>query len=291
MMLDRGELLDWFSSPEIWIEAILAFIGFSICTIHTLTADHPFLPRALFKDRNFATSLLFGFLLGVLIFATMALLPQLAQNLLGYPVLTTGLTMVPRGFGTLIAMFVVGRMVGRMDSRLILAIGFSLSAFAMWQMSHFALNMTPMAMVTAGFIQGVGTGMLFVPLTTVAFSTLDPACRPDGASLYTLIRNIGAAVGISAMQALQIGKTATLHSNLAEKILPGSPSLVGTGIDLATTPGLASINAEVTRQAQMVAYINVFHLMTLLCLAAMPLLFLLRAPPRQPAKEVHLAVE
>ena len=290
MMLDRGQQQDWFSSPEIWIEAILAFIGMAVCAIHTITADHPFLPRALFKDRNFATSLLFGFLLGVLIYATMSLLPQLAQGLLGYPVLTAGLVMAPRGVGTLLSMFVVGRLVGKMDNRLILLIGFIISAGAMYGMSGFALNMGPISMAVTGFLQGVGTGLLFVPLTTVAFSTLAPACRPDGASLYTLLRNIGGAVGISIMQAIQLNKTATLHSDLAEALSPGAQGVVGRAIDLATTPGLARINAEVTRQAEMVAYTNVFHLMTIISLAAIPLLLILRKAPK-PTGEIHLAMD
>ena len=292
LMLDRGQVLDWFAAPEIWIEAIVAVIALAVCVIHTLTAERPFLPRALFLDRNFATSLLFGFLLGVLIFATMALLPQLAQTLLGYPVLTAGIVMVPRGIGTLLSMFVVGRLVGRIDVRLILLAGFAICAGASWQMSHFALTMEPDAMAISGFFQGMGTGLLFVPLTTVAFSTLAPRFRTDGAGLYTLIRNIGASVGIAIMSALEIQKSATLHADLAEKVVPGAPGLVGSPVDLSTAAGVAAINAEITRQAEMVAYVNVFWLMTVICIAAIPLLLLLR-PAKAPAKgeEVHVAVE
>ena len=292
MMLDRGQIQDWFSSTEIWIEAIVATISFLVCIIHTATAERPFLPRALFADRNFLSSLLFGFLLGVLIYATMALLPQMAQVLLGYPVLTTGLVMAPRGIGTLLSMFVVGRLIGRMDIRLILLAGLALSAGSVWGMSHFALNMDSSALVATGFVQGVGTGLLFVPLTTVAFSTLDARWRTDGAGLYTLIRNIGASVGIAAMQALQLNKTAAVHASLVEGVTPGAPNLAGLPLDLTTGSGLATLDAEITRQASMVAYINVFWLMTVICIAAMPLLLLLQTRKKAAGEEpLHLAVE
>jgi DHA2 family multidrug resistance protein len=289
LMLDRGQIQDWFSSPEIWIETIVAILSFAVCLIHTVTAERPFLPRALFTDRNFVSSLLFGFLLGVLIYATMALLPQMTQVLFDYPVLTTGLVMAPRGFGTLLSMFVVGRLVGKMDVRLILLGGFAISAASVWSMSHFALNMSWSSLVVSGFMQGVGTGLLFVPLTAAAFSTLDARWRTDGAGLYTLIRNIGASVGISIMQSLQINKTTTIHAGLVEGLTPGAARLAGSGVDLLTPSGLAGIDAEVTRQAAMVAYVNVFYLMTIICVLAMPLLLLLRNQRQAPG--VHLAVE
>jgi DHA2 family multidrug resistance protein len=291
LMLDRGQVQDWFNSAEIWVEAILAGLGFLVLAIHTYTADRPFLPRALFADANFLSSLIFGFLLGILIYATMALLPQMAQVLLGYPVLTTGLVMAPRGVGTLVSMFIVGRLVGRMDVRLILLAGFAVSAASVWSMSRFALTMGPESLVVSGFFQGVGTGLLFVPLTTAAFSTLDKVWRTDGAGLYTLVRNIGASVGISAMQTLQVNKTTAVHASLVEKVTPAALGVAGSAVDLSTTPGLAAIDAEITRQAAMVAYVNAFWLMTILCLLAMPLLLILRSRPRQDAEEVHLAVE
>jgi DHA2 family multidrug resistance protein len=290
LMLDRGQVQDWFNSTEIWVEAILAALGFVVLAIHIYTAPRPFLPRALFADANFLSSLIFGFLLGVLIYATMALLPQMAQVLLGYPVLTTGLVMAPRGVGTLVSMFIVGRLVGRMDVRLILLIGFIVSAGSVWSMSHFALNMGPESLVVSGFFQGVGTGLLFVPLTTAAFSTLDARWRTDGAGLYTLVRNIGASVGISAMQTLQINKTTAVHASLVEHATAGAPGIVGTAADLSTQAGVAALDAEITRQAAMVAYVNVFWLMTLLCLGAMPMLLILRKAGK-PKEDLHLAVE
>ena len=293
LMLDTGQLKDWFNSPEIWIEAVIAAIAFCVVAIHTVTSEQSFLPRALFKDSNFVFSLFFGFILGVLVYATMALLPQLAQVLLDYPVWTTGLVMAPRGLGTLLAMFFVGRLVGKMDLRLILLIGLTLAAVASWQMSQFALTMSPENMAVSGFIQGMGTGMLFVPLSVAAFSTLPAKWRADGAGVYTLVRNLGASVGIAVLQGMQISKGITVHSALTEKVVPGTPQLSGFPLDLSTPAGLSVLNAEVTRQASMVAYVNVFHLMTLICLVAAPLLLLMRTPKRDAAAPdpKHLAVE
>jgi DHA2 family multidrug resistance protein len=295
LMLDTGQIKDWFNSPVIWAEAVIGALAFTVVAIHTATTEQSFLPKALFRDRNFVFALVFGFILGLLVYATMALLPQLAQVLLEYPVWTTGLVMAPRGVGTLLSMFIVGRMVGRMDIRLILLTGLTLSAIASWQMSHFALNMTPQTMAFSGFLQGIGTGLLFVPLSTAAFSTLPRQWRADGAGVYTLTRNIGASVGIATLQALQINKSITVHSDLSEKVLPGGPQLSGLPIDLSTVGGISEIDHEVARQAAMVAYVNVFHLMTLICLLAVPLLLMVRSPKAREQvpkdAEPHLAVE
>ena len=292
LMLDTGQLKDWFNSPEIWIEAIIAGLAFAVVAIHTITTEQSFLPRALFADRNFIFSLLFGFILGVLVYATMALLPQLAQVLLDYPVWTTGLVMAPRGLGTLLSMFLVGRLVGKLDIRVILLIGLSLSGVASWQMSQFALTMSPENMAVSGFIQGMGTGLLFVPLSVAAFSTLPTRWRTDGAGVYTLVRNLGASVGIAVLQGMQISKGITIHSALAEKVDPNAPQFYNFPLDLSSTQGLAEFNGEVSRQASMVAYVNVFHLMTIICMIAAPLLFLMQAPKRAEAPDPqHLAVE
>ncbi|MEO6378725.1 MAG: DHA2 family efflux MFS transporter permease subunit, partial [Caulobacteraceae bacterium] len=216
LMVDRGQIQDWFSSSEIWIELGVATLALAVFVIHNWTAKNPFVPHALLKDRNFITANAFGALLGLLVYATMALLPQLAEVLLNYPVVTTGFVMAPRGFGTLVSMFLVGRMIGKMDIRLILLIGLTISAFAMWQMSRFTLDMSPNAIAIAGIVQGVGTGLLFVPLSTVAFSTIDVRYRTDGAGVYTLVRNIGSSIGISIMQSLQIQNTAIVHAGIVE---------------------------------------------------------------------------
>jgi DHA2 family multidrug resistance protein len=281
LMLDRGQLQDWFSSTEIWVEAIIGITSIYLFIVHMLTTTGPrFVSPALFRDRNFVTGNLFIFLVGVVLFATLALLPPLLQNLLDYPVVTTGVLTAPRGVGSLIAMFVVGRLVGKVDFRLVIAMGFGLTALSCWQMTHFYLQMDSSTVVWSGIAQGLGTGFVYVPLATATFATLQPTLRNEGTAIFNLSRNIGSSVGISVVETLLTRNTQILHSALAEHITPYM-----TGQAAPTGSALANINAAVTRQAAMIAYNDNFQLMLYLCLAAAPLVLLLRKGAVKPASE------
>jgi DHA2 family multidrug resistance protein len=278
MMLDRGQLKDWFASAEIWAEAAVMAVAFYLFVVHMLTTTHQrFVSPALFKDRNFLTGNVFIFIVGVVVFATLALLPPLLEDLLNYPVETTGLVTAPRGIGTLLAMFVVGRLAGKVDARLVIGAGFALTAFASWQMTGFDLQMDSSTIVWSGLAQGLGTGFVFVPLAAAAFATLAPALRNEGTAIFSLMRNLGASIGISVVETLLTRNTQILHASLAERISPYSPllraQLLGGSSSLRT---LAGLNATVTQQAAMIAYNDNFKLMMLLSLAAIPLVFLLR---------------
>jgi DHA2 family multidrug resistance protein len=292
MLLDRGPSQDWFHSQEIWTEAILAVIGLWIFVVHTLTTPHPFFDRALVRDRNFVTASVFGFFIGILLFSTMALLPPMMQSLMGYPVLTSGLVSMPRGIGSFMAMFVVGRLIGRVDTRLILFTGLTLSCIALQQMMHFDLSMNVRPFITSGIIQGLGIGLLFVPLSTLAFATIPQHLRPEGSSVYTLIRNLGSSVGISIMNALVVANAQKMHASLAAGVDPSNPILRAdiSGM-LASTPGLVRLNDEITRQATMVAYVDDFRLMFVITLACMPMLLLMKKPQRAGGEVLHAAAE
>ena len=295
LMLDRGPSLDWFDSLEIWIELIIAVIAFWVFIIHSATAKNPFFDLSLIRDRNFVTASIFGFFVGVLLFSTMALLPPMMQGLMGYPVLTSGLVSMPRGLGSLVAMFLVGQLIGRVDTRLILFTGLSLSAWALWDMMHFDLSMTSTPFMVSGIIQGLGIGLLFVPLSTLAFATIPARLRGEGSSLYTLIRNLGSAVGISIMQALVVQNTQVMQASLAGNVNASDP-VVAAGLsgryDLSSIAGLESLNAALTRQASMVAYIDDFKLMLIITLLCMPMLLLMRKPKAsQPLDPAHAAPE
>src|SRR5690242_17765122 len=177
MALDRGQLKDWFGSTEIVIEFSLGIFGLYAFIVQMFTAEHPFLSPAIFKDRNFVTGLLFIFIVGIILLATLALLPPFLQDLMGYPVLTVGYVLAPRGIGTLIAMSIVGRVIARMDPRILILSGFLLASYSLYQMSQFTLDASEWMIVWSGFIQGLGLGFIFVPLTTIAFATLDPKLR------------------------------------------------------------------------------------------------------------------
>jgi MFS transporter, DHA2 family, multidrug resistance protein len=287
LFLDRGQNNDWFSSPEIVIEASVAGVALVLFAIHTFTVDRPFLPVELLRDRNFVTATVLAMAVGLLMFSVMALLPGMTQTLLGYPVMTAGLVQAPRGVGSLVSMFIAGRLVGRVDTRLLIMSGLGLFATSFFGMSHFSLQMDAFGMVWTGVVQGLGMGFIFLPMTTLAFATLAPQLRGDGTGVFTLIRNLGNAAGISIMEAVFVRNTQVVHARLTEPLTPDNP-MARPGLTSQTA--MAAMDGEVTRQASMVSYVDVFHLMFLATLAAIPLVLLLRKPADQiPAAESVLS--
>jgi DHA2 family multidrug resistance protein len=284
LMLDRGQTEDWFSSTQIWVCAILAGVAFYLFAVHVMTTrDKPFVNPALFKDRNFATGTVFIFVIGIVMFATLALLPPLLQDLMNYPVLLAGWLTAPRGIGSLIAMFAVGRLIRMVDSRIILITGFLISAYSLWLMTHFYLQMDVETVLWTGILQGVGTGLVYVPLASAAFGTLSPAHRDEGTTLFSLIRNLGSSVGISAVTTLFVRNAQEMHSRLGENI---TPFLNPWHPTIAATPrDMLMLNQSINSQAAMIAYNNDFKLMMILALAAVPLAFLLRRPQAQKSAE------
>lgn len=280
LMLDRGQLLDWFSSREIIAEAIAAMLGFYLFVIHILSTDRPFINPALFRDRNFNAANLFLFLIGVVLFATLALHPLLLQGEMHYPVILSGLVIAPRGVGTLIGMFAVGRLVPRFDPRLVMAAALCLTALSLWQMAHYSLLMDFWPVVTAGILTGIGIGGINVALSTVAFVTLPATLRNEGTALFNLIRSIGAAMGISIMVFLLTQNTQRVHAALAEHVtaynILDNQALTAAHIDAGSLASLARLNGLITTQGAMIAYVDDFRLMMVITLLALPLLLLFR---------------
>ncbi|MDB5870594.1 MAG: EmrB/QacA family drug resistance transporter [Ramlibacter sp.] len=294
LFLDRGELLDWFDSWEIKLEAAGTLVAFAFFAVHTWTVQGvSFFDRELLKDRNFVTGLLFAFIVGIVLYGTMALLPTFLQNLMGYPVVYTGEVTAPRGIGTMIAMIVVGRLVNRVDVRAIMATGFALTAFSLYQMTNITLQMDSSVVVWSGFIQGLGIGFTFVPLSAATFATLAPRLRNEGTPIFSLLRNIGGSVGISIVQALLTHGSAQAHAQLAATVAPGNLGLMGLPSALSpdTAAGLAALNVEVGKQAALIGYVGDFSIMMIVTLVAIPLLLLIRRPARSnsaaPAEVPH----
>jgi DHA2 family multidrug resistance protein len=282
MMLDRGQSQGWFTSAEVVAEAVLAGLALYLFLAHMVTHEHPFIEPGLFRDRNFSVSLLLMFFTGGILFGTMSLLPPFLHNLLGYPVIDVGNLLVPRGLGTMAAMFVVGRLAGRLDMRWLILLGMVLTSLAMHEMTQFNADINASDIARTGIVQGLGLGFVFVPLTTVAFSTLAPRFRNEGTALFSLARNIGGSIGISAMATLLARNAQVGHAALAEHINPFNLALrqaVESGAhDLSTAPGLLALDAEVSRQASMLAYLQDFRLMMWVALICIPLIALLRRP-------------
>jgi MFS transporter, DHA2 family, multidrug resistance protein len=291
--LDRGQLKDWFNSPEICIEAAVSLAAFYLFIVHMITTRKTrFLEPALFMDRNFVTGCLFIFNVGLLLYSTLALLPPLLQDLMNYPVVTTGLVTAPRGFGTMIAMIIFARFSKVVDVRLIIGCGFALSAFSAWQMAHFDLQMDMYTVMWSGIAQGCGTGMVFVPLAGVAFGTLKSSLRNEGAAVFSLSRNLGSSIGISIVETLLTRNTQTAHASLAEHVTPFSPLVHAQFPQGAPSlHGLSALNAQITQQATMIAYNDNFKLMLWLSLAAIPLLLILRKGSAVPRSDEAVVVE
>lgn len=280
MMLDRGEQLDWFSSTEIWVEAVLAALGLYLFLVQTLTVRRPFIDPSIFRDRNFTIGLCFIFVVGIILLASLALITPYLQNLMGYPVVTAGLVLAPRGMGTMVAMMIVGRLIDRVDSRVLLAVGLLVTAAVLWEMTGFTPSVSEATLIRTGVLQGLGLGFMFVPLSTITFATLPGHLRTQGTALYSLVRNIGSSIGISLVIFLLARNTQVVHAELVGHVTPFNDALAALAParlwDMATTVGRAALNAEATRQALVVAYADDFKLMMIVALLALPLVLLLR---------------
>ncbi|MBU6266362.1 MAG: DHA2 family efflux MFS transporter permease subunit [Sphingomonadales bacterium] len=277
LVLDRGTTLDWFDSREIVIEATLSATAFAVYLIHSMTSPAPLFPLAIFRDRNLVTASVFGFLFSILTFTSFTLLPLMMQGLLGYSVIHAGWLSVPRGLLMLLILQFMGRIDQLVDRRVLVAVGLFFFVLAFWEMGRFSLDMDGDTIVWATLLQGVGQGILFVPLATLGFATIAPRLRADGAAFNALMRNVGGSAGVAAMQALAARNAQAAHTRLAAHIVPGDPR-VATLPDGISPPLLDGL---INRQAMMLAYVQDFRLMTLIGLLCIPLVLLMRTR-RQP---------
>jgi len=295
LMLDRGEQQDWFHSSEIVAELVLACLGIYLFVVHLFTADNTFIPPRIFKDMNYTAGFLIMFTIGMILLSSMALLPPYLQNLGGYSITSTGLLMAPRGVGTMLAMLIAGRLTGRVDPRLLMLGGIVVICGSMWRMVDWTPDVDEWSLAVTTFTQGLGLGFVFIPLQVVAFATLAPELRGDGTALFSLVRNVGSGLGISISSFLLTQGTQIMHARIAEGITPFSRSLQTGGAFMlwnsVSGPGKAALNAEVTRQASIIAYANDFKLMLFVSIASALLLLLLRRPPSSTGSLEQLALD
>lgn len=288
LLLDRGNHIDWYDSAEAWAYTITGLSSAWMAVIHLATAEEPLFNRHLFSDPNYIVSLVFMVVIGIVMFATMALLPPMLQQLFGYGVIDTGETLMPRGVGTLITMQFSGYIIRRgFDPRILVATGFAIAGLSLWEMSSWSLAVDYAHVATSGFIQGIGMGLVFIPLNASAFATLPPSLRTDGSSLLNLSRSIGSSIGISVVTALLARNLQISHSDLGAHITGTITDLVDfSTIDRFQVVGEAAlrvVDGMVNQQAAMVAYIDNFYLMMWLSFAAIPLVATMRRPNLQRA--------
>jgi len=279
LMLDRGEELGWFGSSEIVAEATVSATGFYFFLAHSFTTATPFVRLELFRDRNFAVSCLFMVVIGIVLFGTMALVTPFLQNVIGYPILSAGVLLASRGVGTLIAMILVGRLLKSIEARYLILVGLVLAIFTLDTMVGFTDQTAAGPIVTTSVLQGFGLGLVFVPLSTVAFTTLPGYLRTEGSAILTLVRNVGSSIGISMVIAQLTNTTVRMHASLTEHITPFNDALrapdVSTILNMASDTGRAMMERIVTQQASIIAYANDFRMLTYLTLVTVPFVFLI----------------
>jgi MFS transporter, DHA2 family, multidrug resistance protein len=280
MMLDRGETLDWFDSREIVLEACIAGVAFYIFLVQFCLSPRPFLSPKLFADRNFSVGAVLYAIMGLIMYASLALLAPYLQTLMDYPVVTAGITLAPRGAGLMIAALICGRVMGRISARLLVGLGFLIGAYALYEMTLWTPDISEWTVITVGFIQGLSIGFLAIPINIIAFATLPPTIRTEATSIYSLMRNLGSAIGISITGALLQTNTQVNHDLIAASVSPFNRALHTTAAlrfwNVGTTQGMAMLNEEVTHQARIIAYIDDFKLMLVLAIVVVPLLLFVR---------------
>jgi DHA2 family multidrug resistance protein len=291
LMLDRGEELGWFGASEIWVETIVAALGFYYFFAHSLTTDEPFIRFEMFKDRNFFSGVVFMAVIGVVLFGTMALVTPFMQNLLGYPIQTAGLLLGSRGVGTLLTMMAAPRLMKLVHTRWLILAGLLITGTTLSFFTGFSLDVGQWTIVWTSVLQGIGLGLLFVPISTAAFSTLPGHLRTSGTSMLTLIRNIGSSIGISMVIAQLTSTTQAMHARLSESVTPFNQALqmpdVSSIINLATDSGRALMDQLVNQQAALLAYLNDYKLLMYLTFAVIPLIFIIGSSKSPPAADGH----
>ncbi len=285
MMLDRGQELDWFSSREIIVEAVVAGLAFYLFVVHMFTAERPFLPPGLFRDRNFASAIVMIFCISSVMLSTTALLAPYLENLAGYPVYTAGWAMAPRGIGIIASMFLAARMGMRVDQRKIMAVGLLILGWVLYTMSTWTPDITQAEMMLTMIVQGFAVGLVFNPMTVMAYTTLPASLRGEATSVQSLARNIGSAIGISVTSFTLTRSVQTTHADIAAGITPFDRVLQGNDavshmLNPATRHGAAMLDQMITHQAQIIAYNNDFRLMMLTVIPPLLLLFLMRKHAR-----------
>ena len=294
LMLDRGEQVGWFGASEIWVETIISATGFYYFFAHSLTATEPFVRFEMFKDRNFVSGVVFMVVIGVVLFGTMALVTPFMQNLLGYPIQTAGFLLGTRGVGTLLTMMAAPRLMRMVESRYLILCGLLLTGGTLYYMTGFSFDTMQSTIVYTSVLQGVGLGLLFVPVTSVAFLTLPGELRTGGTAIITLVRNIGSSIGISMVIANLTSTTTVMHARIVESVTPFNDALqmpdVAANLNVNSDAGRALLDQIVTQQAAMIAYLNDFKLLMILTLMMVPLVLLIGTAQKAPGAQKPEAI-
>ena len=279
-VLDRGNQEGWFDSVLIVALSAVALVGLALFVWRGLCAHEPVVDLRLFADRNLALASALVLVFGLALFGTIAIQPLMMENLLGYPVETTGLVMAPRGFGAALGMLIVARLSQRVDPRWVIGGGMILAAIATWIMSWYSLDISPGWIIWPGVLQGIGMGSIFVTLSALAYATLAPEHTDAGAGLYNLARSIGSSIGVSVAATWYTRFSQEDWNQLGGHVNPYNPALAhwlqAQGLSLSDPQAIATLTAVLGRQSSMLAFTQVFEMIALSFVLMLPLLLLLK---------------
>jgi DHA2 family multidrug resistance protein len=284
LALDRGDQLDWLSSPLIVIAFLAAALCLYLFIVHMMTAKDPFIPRSIFTDMNFDGALLTMFTVGACLLASLSLLPPYLENLANYPVEYTGIVMAPRGIGTVCAMLLAGRLTNRFDCRKLMLLGYAMLTGSLYMQQSWTPDISVLYIGATIALQGAAIGFVFVPLQVIAYQTLAPALYTQGAALLALLRSVGSAIGVSVTTYMLDRQTQVEHAELSQYVTPFARPLQAGGevsrmLDPHTLGGASMLNSIIGTQSQIIAYVDDYKLMLLTTLPAILCLFFMRRPP------------
>lgn len=284
LVLNRGQTLDWYDSPEIIIETAAALLALYILVVRTATARLSFIEPRIFADKNFVLGLAFVFIWAMTVNGPIVLLSLRLQSLDGLPVALVGMLMAPRGLGGVIGMSVVGRATQAINPKLVAVAGFICIAVSGWMMQGWPTHADRFDVGLAGFILGFGIAQTYVSLTVMAMATIPVRLRPDAVSLYSLVANIGMGSGVAIAILVLAQSAQTHHEMLAAHVNVFNElfrdRLVPHGWNIASAQGLSAVEQQVLQQATTIAFNDAFRLITLVAVFALPFVYFLTRPAR-----------
>jgi DHA2 family multidrug resistance protein len=289
IVLDRGQDADWFDSNTIRLFALLGAVGIVGAVAWLLVARHPVVNLRVLKDRNFSVCCLLIGLMTITVYSGTVLIPQLAQSQLGYTATLAGMLLSPGAIVVLPMIPIVARLMPRVETRLLIGFGFFVTGVALFRASTLDGLADFGTMMTIRIGQTLGLAFLWVPISTMAYSTLRPELNRDATSLFTMFRNVAASLGVSLSTALVAQHSQSRMANLSSHLTPLDPAyvqnlsqqaaaLMARGIDAADAVRIATGHVYQTLQSQaaILAYLDVFQICGLIGMAAAPVTFLLR---------------
>jgi DHA2 family multidrug resistance protein len=288
--LDQGEQNDWFSSHLIVTLAVLTAIFLIAFLIREMTAEHPVVDLTVFRQRTYAAGVILMTVVGFVLYGSLVLLPVWIQTLLGYPALAAGIALAPRGLGSMVGMPLIGAIMPKTDPRRFLAAGLCIGAATLYQFSTLSLDTGYWNLFWPQFIQGISLALLFVPLTTITMSPISRERMGNATSIFNLTRNMGGSIGIAVVETLQSRLTQKHLNYLGAHVTAFDPQatqmLSALSARMGEKPALAALFGMLEAQASMLSFIDIFRLLAVMFLALVPLLLIMKRPPRGAAAEI-----